>query len=159
MHPTVRVLSSRVHQPLIRFLGKRKWPTGEQYIVFVLHNSSSMTEPEPQHPHPSAPIQFRESFSDFLKKFESTASEGKGAQQQHQSKEAKSKSKPGVYENFWEAPSRVWKPRVREISKDEMDAIIVSGRSVTGAGIVADLFILDRAEEQRHASPPNPSVT
>jgi small subunit ribosomal protein YMR-31 len=39
---------------------------------------------------------------------------------------SRSKPRPGTYENFWEAPSRVWRPRVRQISEEEMDAVIVS---------------------------------
>lgn len=28
MHPSLRLLSARAHTPLIRFLGKRSWPSG-----------------------------------------------------------------------------------------------------------------------------------
>jgi hypothetical protein len=35
-------------------------------------------------------------------------------------------SKPGVYQEFWEMPSRFWRPRIRELEEAEMDAIVVS---------------------------------
>jgi hypothetical protein len=35
-------------------------------------------------------------------------------------------SKPGVYQEFWEMPSRFWRPRIRELEDAEMDAIVVS---------------------------------
>ncbi|KAJ7432637.1 hypothetical protein B0H11DRAFT_2124620 [Mycena galericulata] len=46
MHGTLRVLGARVHQPLIKFPGKRSWPS---------------TTP---HAHPAAPPEFQKRFSD-----------------------------------------------------------------------------------------------
>ncbi|KAF9077109.1 hypothetical protein BDP27DRAFT_1282993 [Rhodocollybia butyracea] len=43
MHPSVRVFAARVHTPLIRFLGKRSWPSS----------------PEAPHAHPFAPPEFQ----------------------------------------------------------------------------------------------------
>lgn len=31
-----------------------------------------------------------------------------------------------IYAEFWQAPPRFWKPRVRELEEDEMEAIMVS---------------------------------
>ena len=31
-----------------------------------------------------------------------------------------------VYEEFWQAPSRVWSPRVRQLSEAEIEAVLVS---------------------------------
>jgi hypothetical protein len=38
---------------------------------------------------------------------------------------SQSASKPGVYGEFWDMPSRFWRPRVRELEEAEMEAITV----------------------------------
>ena len=38
---------------------------------------------------------------------------------------ASSEDSPNTYSDFWEAPPRFWKPRVREMSEAEMNAIMV----------------------------------
>lgn len=35
-------------------------------------------------------------------------------------------SSNAIYAEFWQAPPRFWKPRVRELEEDEMEAIMVS---------------------------------
>ncbi|KAK7467360.1 hypothetical protein VKT23_004417 [Stygiomarasmius scandens] len=62
MHPTVRVLSARVHNPLIRFLGRRNWPS------------------ETPHSHPFAPAELRDrNFVDFAKESSSSGSSPSGS--------------------------------------------------------------------------------
>ncbi|KAI0311597.1 hypothetical protein OF83DRAFT_744182, partial [Amylostereum chailletii] len=50
MLPSLRLCAEHGHKPLIRFLGKRSWPS----------------TPSPQRPHPAAPQQFKDAFPDFL---------------------------------------------------------------------------------------------
>ncbi|KIM84052.1 hypothetical protein PILCRDRAFT_819082 [Piloderma croceum F 1598] len=105
MHPSLRVLNAR--KPLISFIGKRSWPS----------------KPESQHPHPAAPSELQQTFSDFVKKFESSSSSvspSNGAN--GGSKEA--------FGEFWEAPARFWRPRIRELEDGEIDAISSGGASL-----------------------------
>ncbi|KAF7776402.1 hypothetical protein Agabi119p4_4795 [Agaricus bisporus var. burnettii] len=92
-----------MHQPLIRFIGRRKWPSTAG----------------PPHPHPAASPEFRNHFAQFLKKRETVPE-----------RETVSASSP--HSQFWEAPSRFWKPRVRQLEDAEMDAIMSGGASSYG---------------------------
>lgn len=82
----------------------------------------SIIAPEPQHPHPQAPADLQKAFGNFLKKFEASTSSAA-------EKPTKSKSKD-AYEEFWEAPSYLWKPRALEIEDAEIDAVMVRGPRV-----------------------------
>jgi len=106
MHPSLRVLNAR--KPLINFIGKRSWPS----------------KVGRQNPHPAAPSEFQKSFSDFVKKFEaSSLSSSPGTRgKKGGSKEA--------FGEFWEAPARFWKPRLRELEDGEIDAISSGGASL-----------------------------
>jgi len=69
-----------------------------------------------QHAHPAAPEELKRSFTDFLKKFQSTVrTNGRG-----------SSSGAHVYQEFWEAPSKYWNSRLKTISEEEVDAVLVS---------------------------------
>ncbi|KAI0056686.1 hypothetical protein BV25DRAFT_1903115 [Artomyces pyxidatus] len=103
MHPSIRA----AHKPLISFLGKRKWPAN----------------PEPQHPHPAAPAQLRDAFSDFLKKFESSGKQGSGAG-------SKASSGKAAYGEFWEAPERLWRNKASFVEDAEIDAVLSGGASL-----------------------------
>ncbi|KAI1788931.1 hypothetical protein LXA43DRAFT_893773 [Ganoderma leucocontextum] len=94
MHPSLRVANAR--QPLIRFLGKRQWPT----------------KPEEQHPHPFAPPELKQHFSDFLKKFQSTPAVASSVSASASS--ANKASGGQVFEEFWQAPARLWKHDLEE---------------------------------------------
>lgn len=39
-------------------------------------------------------------------------------------------SSNAIYAEFWQAPPRFWKPRVRELEEDEMEAIMVSPATI-----------------------------
>ncbi|OCH86037.1 hypothetical protein OBBRIDRAFT_838488 [Obba rivulosa] len=112
MHPTLRVCSAaasgRAHKPLIHFLGKRQWPS----------------TPEAPHPHPAAPPEFKERFSDFLNKFQASA------ETPQSQTSAPGSSKGGkdvrVYNQFWEAPERLWK---RELQDWEIELVMTGGAS------------------------------
>lgn len=85
---------------------------------------NGLTEPEAPHAHPAGPAEYKAHFSDSLKKFQSggSKSQSSGATQ-----EAQTASKDtGAYEEFWQAPPRLWNPRIRNISEEEMDAVLVS---------------------------------
>ncbi|KAF9446727.1 hypothetical protein P691DRAFT_672925 [Macrolepiota fuliginosa MF-IS2] len=102
MFPSLRAFAARSHQPLIRFIGRRQWPSGT----------------EAPHPHPAAPVELREHFTDFVKNRQSlntTVSEAK--------------ADGTSYAHFWEAPSKYWKPRGRELDESEMEAIMSGGAS------------------------------
>jgi len=107
MRVSPRVLSTRAHKPLISFIGKRSWPS----------------TPEAQHAHPAAPTELKQSFDQFLKKFQNPP-------QQAQSATSQLSSTPGAYEEFWEAPSRYWNPRVRQLSEEEIDAVLSGGATL-----------------------------
>ncbi|KAI0829247.1 hypothetical protein BC628DRAFT_1417009 [Trametes gibbosa] len=105
MLPSLRLANA--HKPLIRFIGKRQWPT----------------KPEVQHPHPFAPPELKQHFADFLKRFESSPSKSNSS--------TMSSSKGGatgaVYQEFWEAPSRLWK---RELQDWEIELVQSGGASL-----------------------------
>jgi len=102
MHPTVKVAAA--HRPLIRFLGKRSWPS----------------TPDPQHAHPAAPEELKKSFGEFLKKFQSPVKAGGN------------ESSPGrhVYQEYWEAPSKFWNGRLKTMSEEEIDAVLSGGATL-----------------------------
>lgn len=87
------------------------------------HTGVISTEPEEQHPHPFAPPELKQHFSDFLKKFQGTpaaaSSAGAGASA---SSAKKTESSGQVFEDFWQAPSRLWK---RELEEWEIDLVQV----------------------------------
>ncbi|KAJ7115767.1 hypothetical protein C8R44DRAFT_628625 [Mycena epipterygia] len=93
MHATLRVLAARVHQPLIKFPGKRSWPS----------------TPATPHAHPAAPPEFQKRYSDVAA--------GPSTETR--------KGSPGVISEFWEAPERFWRPRIRELEESEIDAVLV----------------------------------
>jgi hypothetical protein len=64
-------------------------------------------------PHPAAPTELKQKFAELLKAIN------------QQSTELSSGS--NVYREFWEAPSRFWQPKVRQLTEDEMDSIMVRG--------------------------------
>ncbi|KAI0637609.1 hypothetical protein C8Q77DRAFT_1153342 [Trametes polyzona] len=105
MLPSLRLANA--HKPLIRFLGRRQWPA----------------KPEEQHPHPFAPPELKQQFSDFLKKFESSSSKAAAPS----SSSSKSGAKGTVYEDFWQAPPRLWK---RELQDWEIELVQSGGASL-----------------------------
>ncbi|KAI0687353.1 hypothetical protein C8Q76DRAFT_772228 [Earliella scabrosa] len=104
MHPTLRLANAR--RPLIRFLGRRQWPS----------------KPEEQHPHPFAPPELKEHFAEFVKKFQSATASLSGPAP---AKKSTSANGP-VYEEFWQAPARFWK---RELQDWEIDLVHSGGAS------------------------------
>ncbi|KAI0352786.1 hypothetical protein OH77DRAFT_1408523 [Trametes cingulata] len=99
MLPSLRLANA--HKPLIRFLGRRQWPS----------------KPEEQHPHPFAPQELKQHFSDFLKKFESSSSAASGGPTSaapKASSPSKSGAKGPVYQDFWQAPPRLWKHDLKD---------------------------------------------
>lgn len=69
-----------------------------------------------QHAHPAAPEELKRSFTDFLKKFRSPVRENGNL----------SRSGVHVHQEFWEAPPKYWNSRVKTISEEEIDAVVVS---------------------------------
>ncbi|KIK59550.1 hypothetical protein GYMLUDRAFT_670773 [Collybiopsis luxurians FD-317 M1] len=105
MHPSLRILADRVHTPLIRFLGKRSWPSN----------------PETPHAHPFAPSEYQ---SKNYAKFSSSSSSSSPLNN-------KSANDNGnTFQEFWDAPERFWKPRVHELEEAEIDAILSGGASL-----------------------------
>ncbi|KAJ7237014.1 hypothetical protein C8J57DRAFT_1376171 [Mycena rebaudengoi] len=98
MHASLRVL--RAHQPLIKFTGKRAWP--------------SSTPPQaPHRTHTPRAAEFRKRFSD------AASGNGEGI-----------RTEPwGAVSEFWEAPERFWRPRVRELEESEIEAVLSGGAS------------------------------
>lgn len=77
-----------------------------------------MTTADTPHAHPAAPPELKKSFSEFVKKFQASADSAP-------SPTAQSPKTPTVFPEFWQAPERFWKPRVRELDENEIDAILV----------------------------------
>jgi len=103
MHPSFRV----AHKPLISFIGKRLWPPG----------------PQPQRPHPAAPAQLKEAFSDFLEKYKNFSLPSTS------SSNGQSSGRP-TFNEFWEAPEYLWRPKVRKLEDSEIDAVSSGGASL-----------------------------
>ncbi|KAF9242958.1 hypothetical protein BU15DRAFT_72613 [Melanogaster broomeanus] len=100
MYPSLRLSSARVHKPLINFIGKRTWPSSA---------GSS-------HPHPAAPPEYRKSFSDIVQQTLSTSKTSANEQP--------------VFQDFWDAPARFWRPKYRELAEFEIDVIQSGGASL-----------------------------
>ena len=74
--------------------------------------------PQSQRPHPAAPAQLKETFSKFLEKYNSPSPpSGKNPQKN-----------PGqrIFNNFWDAPGHVWRPRISQLEDAEIEAVLVS---------------------------------
>ncbi|KAI9466563.1 hypothetical protein BJY52DRAFT_1111364 [Lactarius psammicola] len=99
MRPSFRV----AHKPLISFIGKRQWPPG----------------PQPQRPHPAAPTQFKEAFSHFLEKHKTFSFPSTSLSN------GQSSGRP-IFNEFWEAPEHLWRPKLRHLEDSEIDAVLVS---------------------------------
>ncbi|KAK7030777.1 hypothetical protein R3P38DRAFT_871867 [Favolaschia claudopus] len=102
MHITIRVLASH-RQPLIKFIGKRSWP-------------SKLAHDAP-HAHPAAPPEFQKRHYDDV------------ASSKPSSPERKSNSGGAALE-FWQVPERFWKPRGRELEEREINAVLSGGASM-----------------------------
>ncbi|EIN10165.1 hypothetical protein PUNSTDRAFT_34056, partial [Punctularia strigosozonata HHB-11173 SS5] len=96
MRPAARLLQ---HKPLIHFIGKRQWPS----------------TPEAPHAHPFAPAEVQKAFGDFVKKVDAAQSSSTPKQETSNNR---------AFQNFWEAPSHLWSPRVHQLDDREVDAIM-----------------------------------
>ncbi|KAF8907164.1 hypothetical protein CPB85DRAFT_1311925 [Mucidula mucida] len=104
MHPSAR----RAYTPLIKFIGKRTWPSG-MYSAFAALTCSAISGPTPPHAHPAG-VPLPAGFS------KSVPEHGP----------SKSSAGPAIFSEFWDAPKRFW---MRELSADEMTAIESGGAS------------------------------
>jgi hypothetical protein len=68
------------------------------------------------HPHPAAPAELKARFSELLSRRQ--ASEAPPTSD-------KASTSSSVFNEFWEAPSRFWRPRMRELEQEEIDAVMV----------------------------------
>ncbi|KAK7689894.1 hypothetical protein QCA50_006533 [Cerrena zonata] len=109
MYPSLR---RSIHKPLIRFIGRRQWPS----------------HPEPQHPHPFAPVELKQSFSDFISKFQSTSSQSHSAASTPSPSVSISKSGANVqvFQEFWQAPERLWR---HDLEDHEVELAMTGGAS------------------------------
>jgi len=101
----------------------------------------TLTAPDTPHPHPAAPAEFKERFSEFLAKMNSS-----GASPKTSSTKPSSSGNVNTFDQFWEAPSRFWQPRVRDMSEAEMDAIMVRQLPTS---VVEKLTVLIFTERRR----------
>ncbi|KAF4588129.1 hypothetical protein AB1N83_005029 [Pleurotus pulmonarius] len=101
-----RVRLAAAHQPLIKFIGRRHWPS----------------TPEIPHFHPAAPADLRDKSAIISKAVSQSASPSSSSKPSSSDKQ--------VYSEFWEAPERFWKPRVRYVPDFEIDAILSGGASL-----------------------------
>jgi small subunit ribosomal protein YMR-31 len=77
--------------------------------------------PQPQRPHPAAPAQLREAFSDFLEKYKSFSSPS-GSLDGHSQQNLRNLR----FKEFWEAPEYLWRPKTMQLEDSEIDAVLVS---------------------------------
>ncbi|KAF7416196.1 hypothetical protein PC9H_002460 [Pleurotus ostreatus] len=105
-----RARLAAVHQPLIKFIGRRQWPS----------------TPEIPHFHPAAPVDLRDKSAIISKAVSQLTSSPSPSSSSSKS----SGSGKQVYSEFWEAPERFWKPRVRYVPDFEIDAILSGGASL-----------------------------
>lgn len=128
--PRLLASAAEFRKPSIHFLGRRKWPSGMHFcraaMMWTL-TPNNVLVPEPPHPHPAAPKEYQTSsfFTDFQKK---STSSPQPSQSPSQTQKA-SPSNTGAYTEFWQAPSRIWQPRVHKLSEEEIDAIQVRIKS------------------------------
>ncbi|KAI0922112.1 hypothetical protein AcW1_004100 [Taiwanofungus camphoratus] len=110
MHPSLRLCaagtSGTFRRPLIHFIGKRQWPS----------------TPKAPHPHPAAPADIKNAFSDFVKKLQSSAPAEASSKSQGASKEDVQ-----VFDEFWQAPERLWKHGLEDW---EVELVMSGGASV-----------------------------
>ncbi|KAF9817641.1 hypothetical protein IEO21_03297 [Rhodonia placenta] len=98
MHPSLRLCTAgRARQPLIHFIGRRQWPS----------------TPEAPHAHPAAPLEQKQSFSDFLKKFNASVSSSSTPSAASPSTSSR-KEGAQVFQEFWQAPERFWKHDLKD---------------------------------------------
>jgi len=67
----------------------------------------------------------QKAFPDFLKRFQASSTSSSGS-----SKATKKAGSGEVFGEFWEAPSRFWQPKVRDLEEWEIDAISSGGASL-----------------------------
>jgi small subunit ribosomal protein YMR-31 len=95
-------------------------------VVFLSDSVSvlSIVGLQPQHPHPAAPVQLKEAFSDFLQKYKRHLSPSL-------SKSIRQDPRGLMFNDFWEAPRHLWQPKIRHLEDAEIDAILVSSMSLS----------------------------
>ena len=62
----------------------------------------------------------------FLKKFETSSTRKFVAVEIKKDAVHQTTVNSNVYKSFWEAPLWLWRPKAKEITKEEMNAIVVS---------------------------------
>ncbi|KAH9956791.1 hypothetical protein BC827DRAFT_1229300 [Russula dissimulans] len=93
------------------------------YSSVSVFELSVVPGPQPQRPHPAAPEQFKEAFAGFLEKYKRTSSQ--------QSNNSALKNPRGLtFDQFWEAPNHLWRPRIRHVEDTEIDAVLSGGASL-----------------------------
>lgn len=89
------------------------------FLTNVLRDPQCIAlEPEAPHVHPAAPTELKEHFAEFLAKMNLSPA-----------KPPSGKGSSNIYREFWEAPTRFWQPRVRQLTDAEMESIMVRGIS------------------------------
>ncbi|KAF7790768.1 hypothetical protein EIP86_001725 [Pleurotus ostreatoroseus] len=101
------------------------YPASPHTVRDILIRASHIV-PEPPHPHPAAPAEFKESFSSFLAKFQESASRAPASVATPKSG-AKAGPNTQVVEEFWDMPQRLRSPAMTEA---EMEAITSGGASL-----------------------------
>lgn len=140
MRTTVRILQGHVHRPLIRFLGKRHFPSS--LFLFDISSFSLIlpfVAPDSPHPHPAAPADIVTRFKEFQKRSNSSTPSSLSLATRQEASGSRS------YQEFWEAPARFWKSS-RIVEDVEMDAVLVSPNRSYIKNAVAVLRSLKCAE-------------
>jgi hypothetical protein len=90
-------------------------------------NLMKLEAPGAQNAHPAAPAELKQSFAEFLKRSRNSQTQTASTAPAVQNSNSRDANEENglVYQEFWEAPARYWKPRVHELSEDEIDAVLV----------------------------------
>lgn len=108
--------SVQARKPLIHFIGKRTH-SGQLSTRDSKHAVNPPIAAQKPSPHPSAPQEIKDKFSEFVAAFQKRSSGDSGTH-------TIASSGGGQYAEFWEAPKRYWTGL--EMSEKEAEAIMVS---------------------------------
>jgi len=96
-------------RPSIRFFSAR----AHQPLIRFLGKRAYPIAPDVPHAHPAAPLVLKQEFVNKI------SSKPQGLTQLNTSH----------FHDIWEAPSRFWKPKVRQLEDAEVDAVMSGGAS------------------------------
>lgn len=86
---------------------------------------TNFLEPGPPHAHPAGPPDYKAHFDEFLKRFQSYKAGPPHRQTSGSKPQKKASEDSDAYQEFWHAPTRLWNSRIRTISEEEIECVLV----------------------------------